>query len=362
MPPSALARLILLLSLLLPSSPFHLPSPPPSRSSPLSATHVVAGATGYIGSWVVQECVRQGHETYALARPGAAPSPSVSGRLKGATLLEVDYEDPAALAAALSPLSPSVAISCLASRSGVKADAYKVDYQATSNFLSSSLAAGASHFTLLSAFCVKNPWLHFQQAKLKFEGELEKSGVGSYAIVRPTAFFKSVSAQLEVIQKGAPYVMFGDGEVTSCNPISEPDLAEYLVSCSSTPSRQNKVLNVGGPDSPLTQKELGVMMFKAANKKEFFVSAPLALFDVIIDGLQLLADRFGGDKLQDAAETARIGKYYAVEDMLTTEEAEKFGRIGMMQHFERIAVEGQEYDPYTTVFGKKGGGGGAVEA
>jgi divinyl chlorophyllide a 8-vinyl-reductase len=167
---------------------------------------VVAGATGYIGSWVVQECVRQGHDTYALARTGAAPSPSVSGRLKGATLLEVDYEDPAALAAALSPLSPSVAISCLASRSGVKADAYKVDYQATSNFLSSSLAAGASHFTLLSAFCVKNPWLHFQQAKLKFEGELEKSGVGSYAIVRPTAFFKSVSAQLEVIQKGAPYV------------------------------------------------------------------------------------------------------------------------------------------------------------
>ena len=46
------------------------------------------------------------------------------------------------------------------------------------------------------------------------------------------------------------------------------------------------------------------------------------------------------------------GKYYAVEDMLTTKPEEKFGTITLQEHYDRIAVEGQEYDPYTTMFAK----------
>ena len=34
-----------------------------------------------------------------------------------------------------------------------------------------------------------------------------------YSIVRPTAFFKSVSGQLELLQQGWPFVMFGDGQI-----------------------------------------------------------------------------------------------------------------------------------------------------
>ena len=56
-------------------------------------------------------------------------------------------------------------------------------------------------------------------------------GPMTYSIVRPTAFFKSVSGQLEVVKSGAPFVMFGDGEVTRCNPIAERDLAQYLIDC-----------------------------------------------------------------------------------------------------------------------------------
>lgn len=41
-------------------------------------------------------------------------------------------------------------------------------------------------------------------------------------------------------------------------------------------------------------------------------------------------------------------EYYAVEDMLTTDEEEKFGSISMMDHFQKIAREGQ--DPFTPVY------------
>ena len=31
----------------------------------------------------------------------------------------------------------------------------------------------------------------------------------------------------------------------------------------------------------------------------------------------------------------------------------RYGKITLREHYERIAVEGQEYDPYTSVFGSK---------
>ena len=38
--------------------------------------------------------------------------------------------------------------------------------------------------------------------------------------------------------------------------------------------------------------------------------------------------------------------------MLTTAPEEKYGTITLQEHYNRIAVEGQEYDPYTTMFSK----------
>ena len=62
-----------------------------------------------------------------------------------------------------------------------------------------------------------------------------------------------------------------------------------------------------------------------------------------------VADTFKSQQLEDAAEFGRIGRYYALEDMLTTDPAEKYGRTTLREHYERIAEEGQEYDPYTSM-------------
>jgi divinyl chlorophyllide a 8-vinyl-reductase len=55
--------------------------------------------------------------------------------------------------------------------------------------------------------------------------------------------------------------MFGDGEVTRCNPIAESELAEYLINSITDKSKENKVLNLGGPDEPLTMKKQGEVSF-----------------------------------------------------------------------------------------------------
>ena len=88
-------------------------------------------------------------------------------------------------------------------------------------------------------------------------------------------------------------------------------------------------------------------MFQAINKPPKFDYVPTQIFDLSISLLQVIAQTFPSQKWEDALETAKIGKYYAVEDMLTTNPEEKFGTMTMMNHFEKIAKNGQ--DPFTPV-------------
>lgn len=143
----------------------------------------------------------------------------------------------------------------MASRSGIKKEAYAIDYQATLNCLEAGIACNAGHFVLLSAICVRKPLLQFQRAKLKFEAALQSQTSTGWTSVRPTAYTKSLSGQLGRLQEGKPFLIFQDS--TRANPIDEGELATYLVDCIAEPSRKNQVINLGGPDRPLTKLEQG---------------------------------------------------------------------------------------------------------
>ncbi len=328
---------------------------------------VVVGGTGYIGKYVVRESVRRGYDTVAIVRPGSSPKEEYT---KGATIIYGDVTDEESINKVAFNSKTDVIISCLASRSGTKDDSYKIDYQATLNCLNAARKNKVDQFILLSAICVRKPLLQFQNAKLKFEDALVNAGDIKYSIVRPTAFFKSVSAQFELLQQGWPFVMFGDGEICKCNPIAESDLATYMINCIDDKTKWNKILDLGGlvytrtyshshlltysrtgPDEGMTMKAQGEMIFDILGKKPSFIMAPVGIFDAVIGAFAFFGNWFKG--AEDAAELGRIGKYYAVEDMLTTKQEEKFGTITLRQHYERIAVEGQEYDPYTTFAAKK---------
>ena len=226
---------------------------------------IIAGATGYIGKSVVRESVRQGYNTFALVRDKQKVESKEGKQLyedffEGATVIEVDVSDPIQLAKAMETIQKEEGciesvVSCLASRSGIKKEAFEIDYQATLNCMEAGIATNARHFVLLSAICVRNPILQFQKAKLKFENALTSQSSMTYSIVRPTAFFKSVSGQLERLQDGKSFLMFQD--TTRANPIAESDLATYLVDCISKECRRNKIVNLGGPDRAMTKIEQG---------------------------------------------------------------------------------------------------------
>lgn len=204
-------------------------------------------------------------------------------------------------------------ISCMASRTGAPKDAWRVDYEAHTNVLSVAKDVGVRHFVLLSAICVQKPRLAFQQAKLAFEKELIASGL-DYSIVQPTAFFKSLSGQVDRVMAGKSFLVFGDGRGTSVKPISDGDLANYIVDCLDDPLLRNRILPIGGPGPALTPREQGERLFELAGKPPRFTQVPLGFLDGVIGLLSTLGVVI--PPLKDKAELARIGRYYASESML----------------------------------------------
>ncbi len=293
--------------------------PGESLRSPRPRRVFLLGATGTIGQATARALLRRGHEVVCLVRPRAG----VGGRLAvedsarllaGATLRCGDVRDPASLERdGLRGERFDAMVSCLASRTGAPGDAWAIDHLAHRHALVTARRSGVEQMVLLSALCVQKPLLAFQQAKLAFEKELVDSGL-AYSIVRPTAFFKSLSGQVDRVRRGKPFLVFGDGTLTACKPISDDDLAAYLADCLDDPGRHNRVLPIGGPGEAITPRQQGEALFALLGRPPRFRQVPLALFDGIVATLGPLGRVLPA--LADKAELARIGRYYATESML----------------------------------------------
>ncbi len=276
------------------------------------------GATGTIGRATVAALVGRGHAVVAFTRPGVDAA-TLPAALAGAALRQVDVTDPVALARdGFAREHFDAVVSCMASRTGVPHDAWAIDHRAQLNVLEAARGAGVAHFVLLSAICVQKPLLAFQHAKLAFEAALMASGL-RYSIVRPTAFFKSLSGQIDRVRKGRPFLIFGDGTLTACKPVSDDDLAEFLADCLADDSRWNRVLPIGGPGEAITPRQQGEALFAMLGRPARFKSVPVAMLDGIAGGLGLLGRIV--PPLAAKAELARIGRYYATESMLLLDPA-----------------------------------------
>ena len=55
-----------------------------------------------------------------------------------------------------------------------------------------------------------------------------------------------MESQVKLVKEGKPYVMFGDGRLAACKPISEADLGAFMADCVKDQSKANQVLPIGG--------------------------------------------------------------------------------------------------------------------
>lgn len=306
---------------------------------------LLAGASGTLGSAVLHALLEAGHQVIAPIRPSAQSRLPSSG-----ACTVVVWPEEGLSVDSVAHTEIDVVISCLASRSGSPKDAQRVDYALNEQLLSVAKALSVKRFVLLSAICVQKPRLAFQHQKLAFEQALRVSGL-DYTIVRPTAFFKSLSGQIERVNAGKPFLIFGDGNLTACKPISDRDLAAFIVESMAANNCVNRILPIGGPGPALTPREQGYLLFQAFNKPPKWRSVSPKLFDVLALLITPLA--WVSEWGRARHEFLRIGNYYATESMLLWDarrqcydaaQTPETGSDTLADFYQRIA-RGQEAPP-----------------
>lgn len=302
-------------------------------TSPL--TIALFGASGTAGRGTARALVKEGHTVISVGR--------TDPEIEGVSFTQATFDD-------LSLPKADAVISCIASRTGAPRDAWAIDHGANMQILKAAQIAHIPHFILLSAICVQKPRLAFQQAKLAFEAELQSSGL-TYSIVRPTAFFKSLSGQFDRLKAGKPYLMFGDGALTTCKPISDDDLGRFIATCLHDPALRNAVLPIGGPGPALTPREMGETLFHAIGQPPKFKAVSPRVIAAIASALGLAGKII--PPLRAKADLARIGHYYATESMLVWDAAQgrydaeatpEFGTETLQDHYIALAAGEAEQD------------------
>jgi len=233
---------------------------------------LVAGATGYLGGFVVQEFKARGYFVRAMAR-----SPEKLSRLQGVVdeIVKAEVTQPETLehvCDGIDVVFSSIGIT----KQKDKLTFRDVDYQGNVNLLESAQRTGVGKFIYVSVFNGPN-LLHLEIVKAHedFVEALKASGL-DYAVLRPTGYFSDMGEFLRMAKKGRVYLI-GRGS-NRANPIHGADLA---ASCVAALEGERKEIDVGGPEI-LTYREIAKLAFQTLDKPARITSVPVWVMRLVI--------------------------------------------------------------------------------
>ncbi|EEX52706.1 NAD dependent epimerase/dehydratase family protein [Prevotella sp. oral taxon 472 str. F0295] len=217
---------------------------------------LLAGATGYLGRFVLNELQRRNYSTRVIVRTPSrlgTITPNVDvrvGEVTQADTLKGVCED------------IDVVISTVGITRQKDGMTYMdVDFQANANLIDEAKRSGVKRFIYVSVFNGEQMrHLKICEAKERLGDYLKNSGL-DYCIVRPTGFFSDMGDFLKMAKGGSVW-LFGNG-MLRMNPIHGADLARAVVDVMD--SHQHE-LNIGGPDV-LTHNQIAELALRAYGKQ-----------------------------------------------------------------------------------------------
>lgn len=218
---------------------------------------LLAGSTGYLGSYIAKELQKQAYFCRAIARN---PEKLKQKDIEANEVLKAELTKPASITESCKDID--VVISTVGITRQKDGLTYMdVDYQANMNLLEEAKKSGVKKFiyvSVLNGEKLRN--LKICDAKEMFVEQLKKSGL-DYCIVRPNGFFSDMSEFFNMAKKGRVY-LFGNGELRA-NPIHGEDLATV---CVDAIDKSDKEVEIGGPET-LTQNEIASIAFDILGNK-----------------------------------------------------------------------------------------------
>jgi len=217
---------------------------------------LVAGASGYLGRYVVKTFKQRGFWVRALGRD-AAKLNSIGEYADELFIGEVtDPKSLDGLCDGIDVVFSSVGIT--RQKDGLT---YRdVDYQGNRNLLTIAEESGVSKFVYVHVLnAEKLQHIAMIEAKQAFVDELKQSAL-AHTVICPSGFFSDMEEFLSMARSGRVY-LFGDGS-NRINPIHGADLAEVCADALEGPEPQ---LDVGGPDV-FTYREIAELAFDVIGK------------------------------------------------------------------------------------------------
>jgi len=225
---------------------------------------LVAGASGYLGNYILDELDNWKIPAVALVRN---PEKLKDFKHKNIKIVQAEVTRPETLSGVCRDVETVIStVGITRQKDGLTF--MDVDYQANLNLLEEAKRSGVRKFIYVS-FLDGDKLRHLKvtEAKERFVDVLKASGL-EYTVIRPNGFFSDLREVLDMAKKGR-VVLFGNGEL-KLNPIHGADLAEV---CVRAIAHKEKEIVVGGPDI-LTQNEIAEMALCAWNKPADIVHLP----------------------------------------------------------------------------------------
>lgn len=229
---------------------------------------LVAGATGYLGRYVVAELHSRGHLVRAVVRDrdrarreGPWGSPSLDGLVDEWALGSVtDPRFTRDLAADVEHVVSALGVT------RQKADPWQIDNLANLAILDSALKHAGS-FTYINALGGDRCPARLTRAKSAFAQTLSVAEICSQ-IINPPAYFSDMTEVLTMARRGLVAVFRPEARI---NPIHGADLAAYVVD--RMEEGRTGTWDVGGPDV-LSWRELAHLAFDAVGKRSRVLTVP----------------------------------------------------------------------------------------
>lgn len=228
---------------------------------------LVAGATGYLGRFVVRELHNRSYFVRALAR---SPRRAEALRAFADEIVEGEVTQPETISRVCDDIDvvfSSVGIT----RQKDGLTFRDVDYQGNKNLLDAAIRAGVKKFVYVSVFNGPNlRRLDIVDAHEEFATVLRSSGIDS-AVLRPTGYFSDMGEFLEMAKKGRVWLI--GGGTNRVNPIHGADLA---VACADAIEDQRTQIDVGGPET-MTWNEVAALTFEVLGRPAKIFHIPASL-------------------------------------------------------------------------------------
>ena len=240
---------------------------------------LVAGGTGFIGSYLCRTLADEGHEVTALSRsPGSTPD--------GVEAVAGDVTDPDSVASAVDghdAVVNLVALSPLFEPTGGNVMHDRIHRAGTENLVEAAKAAGASRFVQMSALGADpDGATAYIRAKGQAETIVRESDL-DWTTFRPSVVFgeggEFVSFTKRLKKMFAPavplYPLPGGGR-TRFQPIHVEDLVPMLVAALEDDEHVGETYEIGGPET-LTLREVTNLVYEAERKGVTILPLPMPL-------------------------------------------------------------------------------------